>query len=362
MMKNLPFGYIIRDEKVLSGKNYKNGLVEIKKEGEKVSKGDNVFRYYSNNENSLTEKIAKLDEEIQEALEGQTNVYSADIQLLDKHIEEELGKMLNTNNIKEIGEYKSAISEALIKKAKITGELSPSGSYISKLIEERRKYEEELNNGQEFVKTDMSGTVSYRIDGLEEVLSPNNFDNIDEKLLEGYNLKTGQMILESKEQGKVVNNYECYIVVFLKSDDAKNIEIGKSVTLRTSDSNEISAQIEYKREESDGNVMLVFKINKDVEELISYRKISIDVIWWSKEGLKVPNSAIIQENDLNYVLRNRIGYKDKILVKVLQKNENYAIIENYSTSELLELGYSEKEITSMKKIYIYDEIIIEQSK
>ncbi len=60
---------------MLTGENYKNGLVEIKTEGEKVAKGDNVFRYYSNNESSLVEKIAELDEEIQEALEGQIYKY-----------------------------------------------------------------------------------------------------------------------------------------------------------------------------------------------------------------------------------------------------------------------------------------------
>ena len=268
--------------------------------------------------------------------------------------------MLLTNNVNEISEYKSTISELLIKKAKITGELSPSGSHISKLIETRRKYEEELNNGQEYIKADMSGIVSYRIDGLEEILSPSNFENIDKKLLESYNLKTGQMIQESKEAGKVVNNYECYIAVFLNSDEAKNAETGKSITLRTSDAEEITAQIEYKKEQDNGETMLIFKTNKKVEELIN-RKISIDVIWWSKEGLKVPNSAIIQENDLSYVIRNRVGYKDKILIKVLQKNENYAIIENYSTDELMELGYSEEDIAGRKFIKLFDEITIEKS-
>ena len=68
-------------------------MVEIKEEGEKVSKGDNVFRYYSNNETNLKNNISKLDSEIQEALEGQTAVYSADIQLLDKQIEGYLDKI-----------------------------------------------------------------------------------------------------------------------------------------------------------------------------------------------------------------------------------------------------------------------------
>ena len=40
-------GYIIRDEEVLKGENYKNGLVQIKAEGEKVAKGEAIFRYYA---------------------------------------------------------------------------------------------------------------------------------------------------------------------------------------------------------------------------------------------------------------------------------------------------------------------------
>lgn len=107
--------------------------------------------------------------------------------------------------------------------------------------------------------------------------------------------------------------------------------------------------------------MLVFNINKSVEDLIAYRKISIDVIWWSYSGLKVPNTALIQEDDLYYVIRNRTGYTDKILVKVLKQNQNYSIIENYTTKELLELGYTQDEISSMKSISLYDEIAVNSS-
>lgn len=196
------YGYIVREESVLHGENYRNGLVEIKTEGTKVSKGENVFRYYSNNEDALKEKIAKLDEEIGQALEGQSEVYSADIQLLDRQIEGYLSKAIATNNISDISEYKSNISDALIKKAKIAGELSPSGSHINGLIEQRRKLEEELNNGQEYIKADMSGVVSYRVDGLEDVLKPSNFINLNKKLLESYDLKTGQVVGISPEARK----------------------------------------------------------------------------------------------------------------------------------------------------------------
>ena len=223
-MENQLSGYILREEQVLKGENYKNGLVEIKSEGSKVSKGDSVFRYYSNNESGLKDRITKLDGEIQEALEGQTDVYSADIQVLDKQIEGYLDKILDTNDVGDIAEYKGSIEEILIKKAKIAGELSPSGSHISSLIERRRKLEEELNDGQEYINAEMSGVASYRVDGLEEELSPGNIENLNENILNNYNLKTGQIVATNKESGKIVNNYECYIVVFLESEEAKSVE------------------------------------------------------------------------------------------------------------------------------------------
>ena len=37
-------GYIVRDETVLKGENYKNGIEQIKTEGEKVAKEESVFR------------------------------------------------------------------------------------------------------------------------------------------------------------------------------------------------------------------------------------------------------------------------------------------------------------------------------
>ena len=50
-------GYVIRDEEVITGQNYKNGMLQIKTEGERVAKGDPIFRYYTNNEQELLKQI-----------------------------------------------------------------------------------------------------------------------------------------------------------------------------------------------------------------------------------------------------------------------------------------------------------------
>lgn len=355
-------GYIIREEKLFQGENYKNGISQIKTEGQRVAKGDPIFRYYTNNEQNLVKKISELDAQIQDAMEEGNNIYSSDIVVLEKQIEDNLLLVTKTNNLTEITEYKKSIDEALNKKAKLVGELSPSGSYIKKLVSQRTKYEEKLNSGSEYIKATVSGTVSYKIDGLEESLKPSNLENLTEEYLNGLKLKTGEMISTSEEKGKIVNNYYCYIATVLNSDEAKKAQINDTVEFILSTGDDIKANIEYISEQENGKRIIVFKITKCVDKLIDYRNISFEIVWWSADGLKVPNSAILREGDKTYIIRKRVGYTDKILVKVLKESKNYSIIENYTSLELKELGYTVEEINNMKNISLYDEILLNATK
>ena len=348
-------GYIIREERIIKGNNYKNGIITIKGEGEKVSKNASVFRYYSNNEEKLIEKINELNAKIDEALANSQNIPSGDKKALEKQIEEKIDGIWNFNDIQKIQEYKKDINSYMTKKAKITGELSSAGSYIKDLINQRNNYEKELNAGSEELKSTMSGIVSYRVDGLEEVLNPNDFTNISKSLLEGLNIKTGQIVATSTESGKVINNFNCYIATVLKSQNAIDAKVDDKVTIRLSSQNEVKAQVIYKTPENDNEYVVIFKIEQCVEELINYRKISLDVIWWSEEGLKVPNSAIIYDEELTYVIRNRAGYLDKILVKKAIESKDYAIVKSYTTEELKKLEISNK---NTRNLALYDEILL----
>ena len=97
--------YIIREETMFQGDNYKNGISQIKTEGQRVAKGDPIFRYYTNNEQNLISKIEELDKQIQEAMEGEKNIYSSDIAILEKQIDENLLKVSRTNKLSEIKPY-----------------------------------------------------------------------------------------------------------------------------------------------------------------------------------------------------------------------------------------------------------------
>lgn len=353
-------GYIIREETVVKGSNYKNGMSQIKTEGERVAKNEAIFRYYSNNEENLVKKIAELDEKIDEAMNGQTELLSSDIKSLEKQIDEQILLLREVNSIQTIKETKKELNDNITKKAKIAGELSPSGSYLKKLIDERSEYENSLNEGAEYLTAPISGVVSYKVDGYEEILSPDNFSNLTKDTLKNIDTKTGQIVADSKESGKIINNFECYIACVLNSEQAKDAEVGDIVKLRLPNNAEISATIEYISNEDD-DIIIVFKLTEQVQELVSYRKISFDIIWWSYSGKKVPNSAIGTEkkgdNEISYVVRTRAGYQDKILIKIKKQNDKYSIVENYTNAELQELGYSAEEIYGRSTLTLYDEIL-----
>lgn len=354
-------GYIIRDETVVKGKNYKNGMYQIKTEGEKVAKGEPIFRYYTSGEDNLIKKIEELDKKIDEAMSKEDNLFSSDTKVLDNQIYEKIDSCYNENNLQKIEENKKEINTYITKKAKIAGEYSPAGSYLRKLINQRSDYENKLNSGAEYIQAPISGVVSYRVDGFEDILTTKDFGSISKEFLEGLNLKSGQIIATNNESGKIIDNYECYIATVMNSEYAKQAEVGKNVKLRLPSGKEVSAEIEYINMQDD-DYILIFKIEKSVEELISYRKISFDVIWWSESGKKIPNSAIKYEekgdNKVAYVIRTRAGYQDKIWIKELQTNGKYTIVTDYTSEELKELGYTSEEIRSRKKISLYDEILM----
>ena len=264
-------GYIIREEQVVKGNNYKNGMEQIKSEGEKTAKGESIYRYYSKNEDNLTKQIADLDTKIQEALDGQSSINNSGIKVSDiKLIETQLDGLIEvlnkTTDISKMSEYKKEINTLITKKAKSVGEQSKAGTYLKELYNQRTKLEQQLNSGAEYITAPVSGIVSYKVDGLEEKLTPNNFSTLSKNFLEGLNIKTGQLIATNDECGKIINNFSCYIATVSNSEEAKKCTIGNEVKVRLSNNKVIPAKIAYISQENDDETLLVLEINEQIEE------------------------------------------------------------------------------------------------
>lgn len=340
-------------------------MVQLKSEGKKVANGEAIFRFTIENENELNQKIEELDIKIQEALketlkEEEKPLYYSDIKLLETQIEEKLGNIYENTNIQEVGEYKKQISNTITKRAKIAGDLTSKDSFVKQLIEQRSNYENQLNSGSKYIYSTKSGIISYKVDNLENTLVVGDFSYLNKDFLESLNLKSGQIIASSSANAKIINNFKCYIACISETEEAANSEVGNSIKIRLPNSEEIPVKIAYKSAQGNNETLLVLEMKQSVDSLISYRKIDFDIIWWSDSGIKIPNKAIQYEGNFAYVTRNRAGYDEKILIKILRQNDNYSIVENYSTEELEEAGYDLSTLDSKKSISLYDEIIIKE--
>lgn len=349
-------GYIIRDENVVKGKNYKNGIYQILAEGERAAKKQTIFRYYGQNESELQNKINEVNEKLQKALDKEKKIPSADIKNLDERIDSKIQNLNTIKDVKELAEYKKQISDNMLKKAKIAGENSKSGSYIKKLITEREKYEKKLISGSEYIVAPISGVVSYRVDGLEDVLKVSDFDNLTEEKLNELDSKTGKIIATNNEEAKVINNFEIYIATILDSTAAKQTEVGKNVQITLSGGEEMNAKISYLKEQENGKRLVIFKLDNLIDELISYRKISFNITWWSVSGIKIPNDSILEDsNGQKYVQKKTTTGITKCFIKVLKTNDKYSIIESYNAEDLKTLGI---DFSTYKGIEVHDSIMM----
>lgn len=352
-------GYIVRKETEVQGGNYKNGMIKIKDEGAKTAKGDSIFRYYSSGEDEAKAKISKLDLQIQDLMENENTIFTGDIKLLESQIETTIDNYYKETSVEKMTEYKKKLGSYISKKAQISGEQSPAGSTLKKLIEERNSLEKEMEDKAEYVSAPESGIVSYKVDGLENVLLAEDFNKYNKAFLEKLNLKTNQIIASSDEKGKIIDGYDCYLIFNSNSEEIKNVKQDDTIKIRLQNAKETTnAKIKNIIEEDDGTRTVTIMLDKGVEELISYRKTSFEIVWWSESGFKIPNTALAQENNYYYVIRNRNGYHNKMLVKILKQNDEYSIVKAYSNEELKTMNFTSEQIYDMKTISLYDEIVL----
>lgn len=366
-------GYIIRNEKVLDTSSYEGTPKANVDDATKVSKGTEIVTYMSREKEQLTEKIAKLDDKIQEAMESKQTILPNDVKVLDSEIEIYLyTNVKESNNVYSIYESKNLINEKIEKKAKIAGDLSPVGSQLKSLIEERTSYEKQINDSEKILKTPEAGLVSFRVDNYENVLSPSVISKLTLAELEKIKINNNQIIPISTLKVKIVNNFECYIAIPMESEESKEANLNDNVYLRFDNTGDelINATIEYISEE-DNKRIIVLKIKSNVEELTKYRKINLDVVWWSDKGLKI-NKEAIRYSEITGVSGDTVivptvtikksSYTQDVFVKIVREAGDFAIITNYEDKELLNLGVPEELIGDRQTLKMYDEAVLIKNK
>ena len=330
--------------------------IPIIEQGKRASKDEIVAIYKNDKYEKYQSEIEKLDKEIQVLVNDLPAIYSSDINKIDSQISSLIKKAQGESSYVKIQEYKNSINDLLYKKINILGELSPTGSKIRELIKQRENLDQDSKNSSNNIKTPVSGVVTYKIDGLENLIEFKDVLNYDinkyDEIINNYKSNS------TNDFGiKIVDNYKCYYLTKeIENENNQYIKQGRSYQIKLMDksSNHSNTAVLEKSIVSDGYIYNIFSIEDSISDVLDAREIGAEIIWTKENGLVVPLEAIANKNNINYVTLVTGGEYKEVPIKVIISNETICIAENYTDEEKEKLG-----IVSEYILERYDQLLIE---
>lgn len=347
---------IIRDEEIVKVEEGKF-VEKLKADEAKVAKGEKIMKISSQKEEKLVNEIENKDKELEKVLaENQVNIDSTENVLANGKIENVLKNLNGINNQEKLEEMNRIVSEALLEKAKISGELSKEGGKIKKILEEKKELQNQLNKNTQIIEAPTSGNISYRLDGYEEKYKGTELSAITKEMIENPKIKSGVVIGANSNNAKIIKNFTTYLAVVADAKIAREVQIGDEINAIIGNNSKISMKVENINKISKNEKIIVFSTNRMVTELSKYRKVNIGIIWWSETGLKVSNLAIKKEGDLSFVVKEKAGVREMIPVKVIKKTDEYSLVEGFDLKILEEK--TSKLLIDVPVLQEYDKIIL----
>ena len=363
--------YVLREEEVLDTSEYEGHELQIIiSDNNRVAKGSAIASYTLEDCTEQKEQIKEIDKSIQELIKNVQIEYSQELKTIEKNLETEVYNYSNyKNDIEAMATRKKTIEELLEKKVKIISGFSEKGSDLEKLVKERDSIEKEINKNKNNIKAPRAGLVSYRVDGYEETLVPDNFSNITTKMLEDIKYSTDQLIPIDNRKIKIINNFYSYLIIVSKSDDSKSLMLNDTVrfTINNNLNNLCKGTVEYIINENDTRYIFI-KTTDSIEKLAQYRKLNVNVVWWNYQGLKITDDSIFDDEVIdtqgNVIKLKAINiegntrYIKKAWIKVEKQAGGNSIVENYTDQELLDLGLPEELVEDRTKLNLYDKVLV----
>lgn len=343
---------IVKDENVIVRDTSKNYISTISS-GERVSNNAIIATYKTQEYEEYIEKLEQMDNEILELMKNLPMVYSSETQTLIKEINSFVKTGFGSTSYLDMQLTLNLCNEILTQKADIIANSSKSGDLIKDLIEQRNGYVENAKNTNDNIIATRAGVVSYQTDNLENIFVIEDVDNYSYSYLK-------DKLEDIKHTGniKIVNNYEAYIFLQVPIEYDKYLVEDKSYNLEIIDVGDYiyrAKLVNSQMDEETGKLDIMLSINSGIENIINVRDCQVEITWWADSGMYVPVSALSKYDDKDAYYVQIIKYGKAIQVPVVVKNNNgvYAVIDNYETSEMEQLG-----LTREYKLQVYDRLVI----
>lgn len=298
-------GIIIRDEQIFKS-TVEGTVTYYYSEGDRVKKNAVVCNIVDPKKAEIfQEQIEKKNNEINKVQESR-----GDISLVQEDINRTNSKIKNITNTYTVGTLEDRLNNLYTFKDKVEGEINLRTTQLiadnkgsaKAIIEERFKYDEQLRAITNEFNASESGIVSFSFDGYEDIF---NIDKMETLTIEeiDMNIDEAERVSSNIEADKpifrVIKSFEWYIASYIPNEVVNEWTVDDSKTLVFDDNKYSPLDVKIKTIIPKGEQKLViFYTDRDILNYINTRSVRFKIEAEIYEGLKVPNTAIVEKTFL----------------------------------------------------------------
>ncbi|MFA7532811.1 MAG: HlyD family efflux transporter periplasmic adaptor subunit [Tissierellaceae bacterium] len=355
-------GFLIKNEVLIKSKNT-GTLHKLAKEGERLPSGIEIATVDSiDDTGALKHELQLIDNSIAAIKKSQQE---ATVLMNEKVKTEDLQNNVveEIQNYIALGEYNELylLKEKLILYDNKAKELSFSTTLTGQSLENLESKREEINN---LIKSKnvryfspQGGIISYEIDGFEESYLPKDFETYSYDMLNTAELakNNGDTIYLNEPVCKIIDNFELYLALKIENiDEIEDFQVDKSILLSIEHNEyELKGKI-ISINESGNKAVMVIRLSTMLHDYYDIRFPKIDIIKTRKEGYKLPNESIV-DNQLHkgVYIKDKNGIVKFRPIEIIGQDNKYTYIDTGDLDGNISINEQ-----SFVTVRLYDEVFV----
>ena len=338
-------GLVIRSETPVTASQTDGYVYYSVANGERVAKGGKIAEVYKNEEDAWAyQQLLRLDEEIAdlENIESQGSAGRVNLDLIDSQISSEMNQLVkevHSPQMEDLQDNHSELLSLLNKQQITTGKAENFSQRIASLKKERSTLASAHSGAQSAIASPVAGYFVSEVDGYEETLPYEEAASMTVEDIQSA-LTSKPAVDSSRYLGKVVGDYEWYMACVVSESDAVNLQIGTQLTVLLPFVSDESVPMEVvaANQDKNGSVAIILQCDRMSEVLSSVRTETVQLQIERYEGLRVPKSALVFDENNEAGVFVRVGNTAVFRkVNILYSASDYSICEESDESGSLKL-------------------------
>ena len=337
-------GLVYRSESVIPAVSSGEPYYAIEN-GTRVAKNSVIASVYRDAESGrIEQQIQEIDEQIAafKTIVADAGSGRLSLGVINEQTTEALLRLVQETdggNVSNVSGSAFTILSLLSKKSLVTGKDVDFTKKIEELEKEKAELKKSYQKPISTIQAPVAGYFADRVDGYEEVLSTDNLLRLStEKLKEEM---YAQPQTEQSSCGKIVSGYEWYMACIVPDSYYNVLGVGRMLTLRMAFvlDEAVPVTVYACNKDNQGNMAVVFRCDQMSAELSTIRKEAVEIQLVEHTGLKVPQKAIVVNDEQQvgvYIRSGNVVAFRKIKQKFSQPAD-YAICEIVDDDEYLQM-------------------------